>query len=142
MGEGGKMQLDMNPFPVGMVELGHRKILVRSSQADTTKGKNVIVSDDLRNKMIKPHSPEVGIWKENVGRRSAQRVKPTSDMLIKKIFEAAAGWGLHQAAQEVEITRLPILTGSLNTLGRKWVWIPDSHMAPCGNTMEGSGSGY
>jgi hypothetical protein len=84
MGEGGKMQLDMNPFPVGMVELAHRKILVWSSQADTTKGKNVIVSDDFRNKMMKLHSPEVGIWKENVGRRSAQRVKPTSDMLIKK----------------------------------------------------------
>jgi hypothetical protein len=64
MGEGGKMQLDIKPFPVFMVELGHRKILVWSSQADTTKGKNVIVSDDLRNKMMKPHSPEVGIGKK------------------------------------------------------------------------------
>jgi hypothetical protein len=35
-------------------------------QAETTKGKNVVVFDELRNRMIKPHNPEIGMWKENV----------------------------------------------------------------------------
>jgi hypothetical protein len=60
------MKLDMDPFPVGMVELEHKKILVCTDQAETTKGKNVVVSNDLHNRMIKPHNPEIVMWKENV----------------------------------------------------------------------------
>jgi hypothetical protein len=60
------MKLDADPFPIGMVELELKKILVRTDQAENTKGKNVIVSDDLQNHMIKPHNSEVGVWKENV----------------------------------------------------------------------------
>jgi hypothetical protein len=60
------MKLDMNLFSISMVELMNKKILVHMDQAETTKGKNVVVSDDLRNRMIKPHNPEVGVWKENV----------------------------------------------------------------------------
>jgi hypothetical protein len=47
--DGGKMKLDMNTFPIGMVELMDKKILVRTDQAKTTKGKNVVISDELRN---------------------------------------------------------------------------------------------
>jgi hypothetical protein len=54
LGDGGKMKLDTDPFPIGMVELELKKILVRTDQAETTKVKNVIVVDDLRNRMIKP----------------------------------------------------------------------------------------
>jgi hypothetical protein len=43
------MKLNTNPFPIGMVEIEHKKILVRTDQAETTKDKNVVVSDDLRN---------------------------------------------------------------------------------------------
>jgi hypothetical protein len=53
-------------------------------QAETTKGKNVTVSDDPRNRMIKPHNPEVGVWKENVQRKPAKKVKPMLAMLIEK----------------------------------------------------------
>jgi hypothetical protein len=60
------MKLDTDPFPVGMVELEQKKILVCTDQAETTKGRNVVVSDDLCNRMIKPHNPEVGMQKENV----------------------------------------------------------------------------
>jgi hypothetical protein len=49
-----------------------------------TKGKSVVVSDDLHNRMIKPHNSEIGVWKENVQRKLAKRVKPMSAMLIKK----------------------------------------------------------
>jgi hypothetical protein len=60
------MKLDTNPFPVSMVELEHKKILVCMDQAETTKGKNVVIFDDLHNRMIKPHNSEIGMWKENV----------------------------------------------------------------------------
>jgi hypothetical protein len=39
------MKLDTDPFPVGMVKLMDKKILVCTDQAETTKGKNVVVSD-------------------------------------------------------------------------------------------------
>jgi hypothetical protein len=78
------MKLDTDPFPVDMVELMDKKILVRTDQAEMTRGKNVIISDELRNRMIEPHNPEIGMWKENVMRRPAKRVKPMSSMLIEK----------------------------------------------------------
>jgi hypothetical protein len=84
LGDGGKMKLDTDPFPIGMVELMDKKILVRTDQAETTKGKNVVVSDELRNRMIKPHNPEIGVWKENVLQKLAKRVKLMSAMLIEK----------------------------------------------------------
>jgi hypothetical protein len=55
------MKLDVDPFLVNVLEHGQKKILVRSDQAATTKGKNMIVSDDLKNQMIKPKNPE-GVW--------------------------------------------------------------------------------
>jgi hypothetical protein len=78
------MKLDTDPSPVGMVELMDKKVLMRMDQAETTKGKNVVVSDELRNWMIKPHNPEIGVWKENVLWKLAMRVNPTSAMLIEK----------------------------------------------------------
>jgi hypothetical protein len=34
--------------------------------------------------MIKPHNPEIGVWKENMQWKPTKRVKPTSAMLIEK----------------------------------------------------------
>jgi hypothetical protein len=34
--------------------------------------------------MIKSHNPDVGVWKENMQRKSAKRLKPMSAMLIEK----------------------------------------------------------
>jgi hypothetical protein len=78
------MKLDIDPFPIGMVKLEHKKILVRTDQAETTKGKSVVISNDLRNRIIKPDSSEIGMWKENVQRKPTKRVKPMSAMLIEK----------------------------------------------------------
>jgi hypothetical protein len=66
-----------------MVEL-MEKVLVRTDQAETTKGKNVVVFDELCNQMIKPHNPEIGVWKENVLWKPAERIKLMSAMLIEK----------------------------------------------------------
>jgi hypothetical protein len=78
------MKLDTNPFPASTVELEHKKILACTDQAKTTKGKNMVIFDDLHNRMIKPHNPKIGVWKENVQRKLAKRVKPMSAMLIEK----------------------------------------------------------
>jgi hypothetical protein len=66
LGDRGKMKLDTDPFLVSMVKIKHKKILVRKDQAETTKGKNVVISYDLQNRMIKPHNLEIGVWKENM----------------------------------------------------------------------------
>jgi hypothetical protein len=42
------------------------------------------ISNDLHNWMIKPHNPEIGVWKENVQRKLAKRVNPMLAMLIEK----------------------------------------------------------
>jgi hypothetical protein len=60
------MKLDMDPFLIVMVELTDKNVLVRTDQAEMTKGKNVVVSDELHNWLIKPHNLEIGVWKENV----------------------------------------------------------------------------
>jgi hypothetical protein len=78
------MKLNTDPFPIGMVEIMDKKVLVRKDQAETTKGKNMVIFDELRNRMIKPHNPEIGMWKENVLRKPAKRVKSTLAMLIEK----------------------------------------------------------
>jgi hypothetical protein len=78
------MKLDTDPFPVGMVELMNKKVLVCTDQAEMTKGKNVVVFDELCNRMIKPHDLEIGMRKENVLQKPAKRVKPTLAMFIQK----------------------------------------------------------
>jgi hypothetical protein len=87
LGDGGKMKLNTDPFPIGMIERMNKKILVRTDQAETTKGKNMVISDEPRNRMIKPHIPEIGVWKKNVLRKPATRVKPMLAMLIEKYQE-------------------------------------------------------
>jgi hypothetical protein len=75
------MNLDTDPFPIGMVELMDKKVLVCTDQAEATKGKNVVISNELRNRMIKRHNLEIGMWKENVLWKPTKRVKLMSTML-------------------------------------------------------------
>jgi hypothetical protein len=84
LGDGGKIKLDMDSFLVGMIELMDKKVLVCTDQVEMTKGKNVVIFNELHNQIIKPHNPEIGVWKENVLWKLAKRVKPMSAMLIEK----------------------------------------------------------
>jgi hypothetical protein len=77
------MKLDVDPFLGSVVDL-KEKILVHSGQASITRGQNVIVSDELKHRMMVPHNPEVSVWEENTSQRYLWRVKPTSDMLVYK----------------------------------------------------------
>jgi hypothetical protein len=80
------MKLDTDPFPmnVNMINFEEKKILVRTSQAESTRGKNVIVSDVPWVRMIKPRSHEPGIWKTNQGHWTKPRVRATSKLLMEK----------------------------------------------------------
>ena len=40
-----QIQIDNNPFPVHTVEFQNPKILIRPSQAESTKGKNVVIGE-------------------------------------------------------------------------------------------------
>jgi hypothetical protein len=84
LGDGNKMRLDANPFPVNvnMINFEEKKVLVRTSQDDTTCVKNVIVSDEPRLRMINPKVPEAGMWKVN--QRKSSKIKPTSKMVLEK----------------------------------------------------------
>jgi hypothetical protein len=84
MGDESRMKLASDPFPGNMIEFEQKKVLMHIDQAETTKGKNVVISYELRNQMIKPRSPEVGVWNENVRRMPTRRIKPTSSMLNEK----------------------------------------------------------
>jgi hypothetical protein len=80
------MRLDTDPFPanVNVINFEEMKVLVHPDQADTTKGKSVIVSDEPRVRMLKPRNPEPGKWKVNQWPGPCHRVKSTSYMLLEK----------------------------------------------------------
>jgi hypothetical protein len=58
------MKLDKDSFLANMNtdELNDKKILVRQSQAESTKGKEVIIGEERSPRMIKPKSPKDGQW--------------------------------------------------------------------------------
>jgi len=46
------MQIDQNPFPVHTLELSKPKVLIRPHQAESTKGKNVVVGEERHEKRV------------------------------------------------------------------------------------------
>jgi hypothetical protein len=63
------MKIDKDPFPtnMNMVELDGKKVLVQPSQAEFTKGKEVIIGDEWPLRMIKRKSLKDDQWKKNEG---------------------------------------------------------------------------
>jgi hypothetical protein len=76
------MKLDKDPFPanINMVKLDGKKVLVWPSQAEMTKGKEVVIGEEQLPRMIKPKSLKDGQWQKNEGasRNVAQRPPLTS----------------------------------------------------------------
>jgi hypothetical protein len=60
--ENPQMKLDNDPFLANMnkIELDGKKVLVRPSQAESTKGKEVIIGEERPLRLIKPKSPKDG----------------------------------------------------------------------------------
>jgi hypothetical protein len=56
------MKLDKDPFStnMNMVELDGKKVLVRSSQAESAKDKDIIIREERPSRMIKSKSPKIG----------------------------------------------------------------------------------
>jgi len=52
------MQVDQNPFPGHMLELNNPKVLVQPSQAESTKGKNVVIGDERHEKKLTQKTPQ------------------------------------------------------------------------------------
>jgi hypothetical protein len=86
------MKLDKDSFPMNMnmVKLDRKKVLVRPSQAESTKGKDVMIGEERPLKMIKPKSPKGGQWQINEGGKPQQRPKTTFDILMSKYKEGRA----------------------------------------------------
>jgi hypothetical protein len=59
--ENPQMKLDENPLQVKMnaVKLQGKKVLVRTSQAESTKGKKIIIGEERQPRMIRPKNPEI-----------------------------------------------------------------------------------
>jgi hypothetical protein len=56
------MKLDKDPFPVNMnmAELDGKKVLIRPSQAESTKGEEILIGEERSSRMIKPKSVRDG----------------------------------------------------------------------------------
>jgi hypothetical protein len=78
------MKLDVDPFPVDMINFEEKRVLVRTNQAATTEGRRVVVSDELRQRLLKPKNLEPGMWKDNVMRKSHGKWRPNSKFLMEK----------------------------------------------------------
>jgi hypothetical protein len=58
--------------------------MVRPSQAESTKWKDVIIGKERQSRMIKPKSPEAGRCKRNERRKSRSHLEATFDILMAK----------------------------------------------------------
>jgi hypothetical protein len=76
LGDNHQMKLDVDPFPVDMINFEEKRVLVCMDQADTAKGKNVVVPDEPRARMMKPKNPEAGICKKNMQRKARSNWRP------------------------------------------------------------------
>jgi hypothetical protein len=84
LGDGQRVRLDVDPFPVNMINIEEKRVLVCTDQAESTKGKKVLVSNQLKLRMMKPKNPEAGVWKENVQKKARREWQPTSSFLMEK----------------------------------------------------------
>jgi hypothetical protein len=86
------MKLDKDPFSmnINMVELEGKKVLVQPSQAEATKGKEVVIGEEQPLRMIKPKSLKDGQWQKNEGGKPQCRPKATFDILMAKYKEGRA----------------------------------------------------
>jgi hypothetical protein len=55
-----------------MINFEEKRVLVQSDQAESTMGKNMVVSIQLTTSMMMPRNPKASIWKENVSKKLHQ----------------------------------------------------------------------
>ena len=68
------MQIDQNPFPVHTLELSNPKVLIRPHQAESTKGKNVVVGEERHEKkVLQSKTPRVATEASTLGGRTRKK---------------------------------------------------------------------
>jgi hypothetical protein len=87
------MKLDKDSFltNINMIELDGKKVLVQLSEAESTKGKEVIMGEERPPRMIKPKSPKDGQLQKNEGGNTQRCPKATFGILNAKYKEGRAG---------------------------------------------------
>jgi hypothetical protein len=83
------MQLDNNPFSINDIDLQGAKVLVRPEQAESTRGKNVIIGEE-RHKGL-----DNKIWSRKVTLTKAADEKETLKITLKA-SELGGGGGSQQ----------------------------------------------
>jgi hypothetical protein len=73
--ESPQLKLNKDPFPMNMniVELDGKKVLLRTSQAESIKGKEVVIGEERPLRMNKPKSLNDGQWQKNEGGGASRR---------------------------------------------------------------------
>jgi hypothetical protein len=86
------MKLDKDLFPDNMntVKLDGKKVLVQSSQAESTKDKEVVIGKERQLRMIRPKNLEVGRWMKNERSKPQSHPKVTFDILMAKYRDGKA----------------------------------------------------
>jgi hypothetical protein len=86
-----KLDKDLFQVNMNMIDLDGKKVLVRPSQAESTKGKEVIIGEERSPMIIKPKSPKDDQWQKNEGGKPQRRPKATFDILMAKYKEGRVG---------------------------------------------------
>jgi hypothetical protein len=96
--ESSQIKLNKDPLPMNtnMVEFEGKKDMVQPSQDDSTKGKEVVIGEEIHLRMIKPKSLEAGQWKKNERSKTQSCPKATFDMLMAKYKEGRASIREHK----------------------------------------------
>jgi predicted GTPase len=68
-----------------MIDFENKKMLIRSDQTESARGKNVVIDDSAPTRIIMPKNAEVGLQKvDERKRKSDPRPKPTVKQLLYK----------------------------------------------------------
>jgi hypothetical protein len=86
------MKLDKDPFLANMntIKLDEKKVLIRPSQAESTKGKEVVIGEERQPRMIRLKNPKISRWKKNERSKTQSYPKVTFDILMAKYRDGKA----------------------------------------------------
>jgi hypothetical protein len=81
-----QMKLDKDSFlaNMNMIELDRKKILFRPSQAESTKGNDVVIGEERSLRLIKQKSPKDDQWQKNEGSKPQRCSNAIFDILMTK----------------------------------------------------------
>jgi hypothetical protein len=127
-----QMKLDKDLFPanLNMVEIDGNKVLVRPSQTESTNVKEVITGEVTPSRMIKPKSPKGDQWQKNGMSKTHQRPKATFDILIAKNKEGKTDirerekQTIHNAKRNSLVSLSQASTSTAKSSSSKRSWTP------------------